>query len=243
MIVKRGKQKINLMKYPRSVKNSFLVLSVFFLNCCSSKNESILFVGTLESQISNSNEFASMLHNLYLIKSHPRKTVVDSKTIDVTENRLNSINTDVKCLLLLEELGFINSSLLVNRIDHLRQSISRIFLKYPQLYKFNRNKVAEIFKLAYGINYQNVAQLFNIEYEFDECSSNYAANIEVCNDALAWDLVGAGIGGILSLAGTPIASTGTVLVLSSVAYLKEHLCKINVLNQWKACRALHPISK
>ena len=123
------------------------------------------------------------------------------------------------------------------------QSISKIFSKYPQLYKLDQYKVAEIFKLAYKIKYQNVVDLSGIEYVFDECSSNYAASIEVCNDALAWDLVGAGIGGILSLPGTPIASTGTVLVLSSVAYFKEHICKINVLNQWKACRALHPINK
>jgi hypothetical protein len=40
-----------------------------------------------------------------------------------------------------------------------------------------------------------------------------------------------------------LTSTGTVLVLSSVAYFKEHICKVNVLNQWKACRALHPINK
>jgi len=231
------------MKHSALIKSSFLVLSLLFLNCCSTKNESIQFVGTLESQISNSNEFASMLQDSYLISVHPRKEIVDSKKIKALENSLNLIDTDVKCQLFLDQLGYINSSLLVNRIDQLSQSISKIFSKYPQLYKLDQYKVAEIFKLAYKIKYQNVVDLSGIEYVFDECSSNYAASIEVCNDALAWDLVGAGIGGILSLPGTPIASTGTVLVLSSVAYFKEHICKINVLNQWKACRALHPINK
>jgi hypothetical protein len=184
-----------------------------------------------------------MLQDSYLISVHPRKEIVDLKTIKALENSLNLIDTDVKCQLFLDQLGYINSSLLVNRIDQLSQSISKIFWKYPQLYKLDQYKVAEIFKLAYKMKYQNIADLSVIEYEFDECSSNYAASIEVCNDALAWDLVGAGIGGILSLPGTPIASAGTVLVLSSVAYFKEHICKINVLNQWKACRALHPINK
>jgi hypothetical protein len=183
-----------------------------------------------------------MLQDSYLITVHPRKEIVDPKTIEALKNSLHSINTDVKCQIFLDQLGFINSTLLVNRIDQLSQSISKIFSRYPQLYKLSQQKVAEIFKLAYKIKHQNVADLIRIEFEFDECSSNYAASIEVCNDALAWDLVGAGIGGILSLPGTPIASTGTVLVLSSVAYFKEHLCKINVLNQWKACRALHPIN-
>jgi hypothetical protein len=231
------------MKHSALIKSSFLVLSLLFLNCCSTKNDSIQFVGTLESQISNSNEFASMLQDSYLITVHPRKEIVDSKTIEALENTLNSINTDIKCQLFLDQLGLINSTLLVNRIDQLSQSISKIFLKYPQLYNLSQHKVAEIFKLAYKIKHQNVPNLIGVEFEFDECSSNYAASIEVCSDALAWDLIGAGIGGILSLPGTPIASTGTVLVLSSVAYFKEHICKVNVLNQWKACRALHPINK
>jgi hypothetical protein len=231
------------MKFPKLFKNSLLVFSLFILNCCSNKNDSILFVGTLESQLSNSNEFASLLQHLYLIKAHPRKEITDLNTIDASDDNLRFINSDVKCQLFLDQLGFINSSLLVNRIDQLSQSISKIFLKYPQLYKLSQNKVVEIFKLAYAIKHQNVGDLISLEYEFDECSNNYNASIEVCNDALSWDLVGAGIGGILSLAGTPIASTGTVLVLASVAYLKEHICKTNVLNQWKACRALHPINK
>jgi hypothetical protein len=144
------------MKHSALIKSSFLVLSFLFLNSCSTKNDSIQFIGTLESQISNSNEFASMLQVSYLITVHPRKEIVDSKTIEALENTLNSINTDLKCQLFLDQLGFINSTLLVNRIDQLSQSISKIFLKYPQLYNLSQHKVAEIFKLAYKIKHQNV---------------------------------------------------------------------------------------
>jgi hypothetical protein len=236
------------MKFPKSVAprlfaNITLISFLIIFNCCSSKNDSFRYSGAIDIQISNSYEFGLVLHNLKLIKEHPRKEFWDISFIELTNKSLNQFDNDSKCQIFLDELGIVNSTLLFNRIFEMDLNISNIFSNYPQLYRLNQNKILEIFRSAYSLRKQKKSNLIQLEFELDECSNNYATSIEGCSDALAWDLVGAGIGGVLALGGTPIASTGTVLALAGVAYFKEYNCKVNAVNQWKACRVLHPISR
>lgn len=75
----------------------------------------------------------------------------------------------------------------------------------------------------------------------DICSQNYAQGKEACSSDLGWDLLEAGFAGNLALGGTPLLSAGTILTLSGIAYTKEAFCNKGVVNEWRACRASHPI--
>ena len=53
--------------------------------------------------------------------------------------------------------------------------------------------------------------------------------------------VDAAVAGLLALVGTPVVSSGTILVLSGLAYAKNFQCKLSAVNEWRTCRMGNPI--
>lgn len=224
------------------VSTLIIFISFIFFGC---KKEEVIKLDTniLTKEISVSSEFREILLNLSEIKrvTTINKNSLEGKSINqdlFTEaSKIKSIDALNS---FLTKLGYENADEIV-KLTVLNESLLlKIFEKFPHLYTIENENVLSIFKEAQTLTLGNSNGLKIIETQ-DMCSSNYGTGMGSCGDALAWDLVAAGAGGLLALSGTPIASAGTVLTLAGIAYAKEYHCKVEVVAQWSACRAAHPL--
>lgn len=218
-------------------------ISVAFFGC-KKEEEYDLDVAKLTRQISSSNEFKEIFINLTEIKSIIKASSNYLQEKLVQEDffqEATTLKSEDQLHAFLVKLEYSNAEEIVRRTSISNSLVAKTYQKFPTLYKLEKEQVISIFKEAYLLSLKENTNNIKLLVELDECASNYATGMSGCSDALAWDLVAAGVGGILALGGTPIASAGTVLAMAGVAYAKEQHCRSGVVSQWRACRSAHPI--
>lgn len=218
-------------------------ISVVFLGC-KKEDEYDLDVTKLTRQISSSNDFKEIFLNLTEIRNIIKASSNYLQEKPLQDNffqEASTLKNEYQLRVFLVKMGYSNAEEIVSRTSISNSLVAKTYENFPSLHKFEKEQVMSIFKAAYLLSLKENINNIKLLVELDECASNYAAGMSGCSDALAWDLVAAGVGGILALSGTPILSAGTVLSMAAVAYTKESHCRSGVVSQWRACRSAHPI--
>ena len=226
----------------------FVMLFFTIISCnkdiSSSKPEDSMLDLTLVNQISSSIEFNSLMKNIRDIKIaivNPNNFMQENLIFDDLLKKVNSITNESTLSEFLYNLGYKNADIIARLSITNNELLLKIFLKFPVLNKFSKEKIMDVFNSAHKNIASNHSNNYKAFLVLDECSNNFANDMEGCNNTLGWDLVDAAVAGMLALVGTPVVSSGTILVLSGLAYAKNFQCKLSAVNEWRTCRMGNPI--
>ena len=178
----------------------FVMLFFTIISCnkdiSSSKPEDSMLDLTLVNQISSSIEFNSLMKNIRDIKIaivNPNNFMQENLKFDDLLKKVNSITNESTLSEFLYNLGYKNADIIARLSITNNELLLRIFLKFPVLNKFSKEKIMDVFNSAHKNIASNHSNNYKAFLVLDECSNKFANDMEGCNNTLGWDLVDAAV--------------------------------------------------
>lgn len=150
-----------------------------------------------------------------------------------------SVNKKVDIENAFRNANFKNHKILADLYERKILLAQALLDKYSFINKMDKN---ERFIFMSKVIKKHISSKVNPITTNDECSDAYALGMSQCEEdaavAAAW---AAGEAAFASLAGSPLAGGGILLLHGTKAYVDYKRCRIGVVRAWEVCRKNHPI--